>query len=135
MTKRKHPAANGSKWIRPDKRLSIYLRDGLACAYCGDSIENGASLSLDHVIPYSKGGSNEASNLTTCCKRCNSSRGNRPMEEFAEAVATYLNHGVTAAEITAQILRCTTSPLEGFHAEAKAMIARRGSYGRVMASM
>ena len=53
-----HVAANGSKWIRPDKRLAIYLRDGLACAYCGDSVEEGAKLSLDHLTCHSHGGSN-----------------------------------------------------------------------------
>ena len=41
INKKQHPAANGSKWIRPDKRLAIYLRDGLACAWCGHALEDG----------------------------------------------------------------------------------------------
>ena len=48
----------GMNWIRQDKRLAIYLRDGLACAYCGHSVESGASLSLDHLKPASKDGCN-----------------------------------------------------------------------------
>jgi 5-methylcytosine-specific restriction endonuclease McrA len=42
----------GMNWIRQEKRLAIYLRDGLACGYCGDSVENGAKLSLDHLKPH-----------------------------------------------------------------------------------
>lgn len=32
--------ANGSKWIRPEKRLAIYHRDGFACIYCGATAES-----------------------------------------------------------------------------------------------
>ena len=34
----------GRNWIRPEKRRALYLRDGLACVYCGDSLEDGARL-------------------------------------------------------------------------------------------
>ena len=66
----------GMKWIRNEKRLAIYLRDGLACVYCAESVEDGATLTLDHLKTHFRGGSNEAGNLVTACKRCNSSRGN-----------------------------------------------------------
>jgi len=124
-----HPGMN---WIRQEKRLAIYLRDGLACAYCGDSVENGAKMSLDHVKPWSKGGSNEATNLVTCCGRCNSSRGNRPMRKFAAAVAGYINHGTTAEEIIKHVnnTRKRTLPM----AEAKELIARRGSAAKALSN-
>ena len=77
----------GMNWITQHKRLAIYMRDGLACAYCGDGVEDGAKLTLDHLTPYSEGGSNHESNLVTCCQRCNSSRGNRSVEQFAAGVA------------------------------------------------
>src|SRR5438128_11454104 len=32
----------GMNWIRPEKRLALYLRDGLACCYCGEAVEDGA---------------------------------------------------------------------------------------------
>ncbi|KKK72946.1 hypothetical protein LCGC14_2898780, partial [marine sediment metagenome] len=34
----------GMNWIRPEKRLAIYLRDGLACCYCGATVEDGTKL-------------------------------------------------------------------------------------------
>mgnify|MGYP001231086787 CR=1 FL=1 len=121
----------GMNWITQHKRLAIYMRDGLACAYCGDGVEDGAKLTLDHLTPYSEGGSNHESNLVTCCQRCNSSRGNRSVEQFAAGVAGYLNHGATAAAIVAHIEDCANRPLD--IKAAKEMIARRGSCAKAIA--
>lgn len=118
-------------WCRQSTRLAIYLRDGMDCAYCGASVEDGATLTLDHVRPVSKGGTNATSNLVTCCSRCNSSRGNRSVAEFAVAVAGYLNHGTDANEITAHVRRTTRRVLP--RAEARKLIERRGSVARVLA--
>ena len=120
----------GMNWIRQEKRLAIYLRDGLACVYCGDSVEDGAQLTLDHVICHSAGGSNKATNLVTCCHRCNSSRGARKLSVWAKAVAVYLDHGVTAREITDHVILTVTRPLD--IEQAKSLIARRGSAARVL---
>ena len=120
----------GMNWIRQEKRLAIYLRDGLSCAYCGASVESGAQLSLDHVRPYSKGGNNHESNLVTCCTRCNSARGNRTVASFARGVAEYLN--VEVAEITNHIRRIRRRSLTSYMTEARELVARRGSVARVL---
>lgn len=121
----------GMNWIRQEKRLAIYLRDGMACVYCGASVEDGAQLTLDHLTPVSRGGANEAGNLVCACTRCNSSRGARSVSAFAAAVAGYLNHGTTAAEIIAHVRRTARRvlPMD----EARGLIARRGSVARVLA--
>ena len=49
------------------KRRKIMERDKYRCKLCGDHKD----LEIDHIIPVSKGGSNEASNLQTLCKLCN----------------------------------------------------------------
>ena len=118
-----HPAANGGGWIRPDKRLGIHLRDGLACVWCGCGVEEGESLTLDHLKPCSKGGTNEAENLVTACRRCNSSRGNREVIDFAKAAAKY--HGHQVGEIVMRIDHLTATDLTTYREAAKAMIARR----------
>lgn len=125
----------GMNWIRQEKRLAIYLRDGLSCAYCGASAEIGTQLSLDHILPHSKGGTNAETNLVTCCSRCNSSRGNRDLEVFAAAVAGYINHGVTAEDIIAHVKDCAGRGLKTAKAEAKTMMDRRGSAAKVLASL
>lgn len=116
---------NGSKWIRPQKRLAIYLRDGMACAYCGTTVEDGTLLTLDHIKPRSKGGNNHEHNLITCCQKCNSSRGNRTRAEFISAVAQYINHGITSAMIEKHIRNCRARKLGKYVVEAKEIKARR----------
>ena len=125
----------GMNWIRQDKRLAIYLRDGFACMYCGATLEDGATLSLDHIKPHSQSGSNSERNLVTCCTRCNSSRADRPVAEFAGAVAGYINHGITAEAILADIRSHTRMSLRPYRSEAKELIARRGSAARVLSEM
>ena len=49
-----------------------------ACAYCGAT----DNMSIDHVIPLSKGGTHEIDNLLPACRSCNSSKGARPLEEW-----------------------------------------------------
>ena len=120
-------------WIRQDKRLAIYLRDGMACAYCGASVEQGAQLSLDHVKPHSKGGNNSEANLVTCCTRCNSARQDRPVASFAAGVAEYL--GIETAEIIRHIGNCRRRNLKKYREMAREMIARRGSAARVLSAM
>lgn len=117
----------GMNWIRQSKRLAIYLRDGLSCMYCGESIEDGVKLTLDHVVPHSKGGSNHENNLITCCEKCNKSRQNRKVKTFAKAVAKYVDTGITAEDIMKDINKHLERDLEQYHKEAKDMIARRGS--------
>lgn len=125
----------GMNWLRQDKRLAIYLRDGLACMWCGQAVEDGAMLTVDHVKPASEGGSNSERNLITACTRCNFSRGNRKIDDFAGAVAGYLNHGVEPDAILASIRSNTRMSLKPYRDEAKRMIARRGSAAKVLATL
>lgn len=125
----------GMNWIRQEKRLAIYLRDGLACVWCGDSVENGARLTLDHVIAHSKNGTNSETNLVTACIRCNTSRGNRSATRFAADVAGYLNHNVLPADVLNHVRTCTKRALRLHRKEALSLIARRGSAAQVLASI
>lgn len=116
----------GMNWIRKEKRLAIYLRDGLACCYCGATVEDGARLTLDHIVPHSHGGSNNESNLVTACQKCNSSRGDRAVSDFCDSVAIYLNHGIQGKEILAHIEETRARKLDV--PAAKELIARRGGF-------
>jgi len=117
----------GSKQIRLQKRLAIYLRDNMSCVYCGVGIEQDDSirLSLDHITPRSKGGSNSKTNLVTCCGRCNSSRGYRTFRDFAIAASACINGGRTPEVIVATIERNRKRKLTKYMDMAKAMIAER----------
>ncbi len=54
-------------------RALIYERDGGACVTCGSTDR----LTLDHIKPFSHGGSDEPDNLQTMCLPCNSRKGAR----------------------------------------------------------
>jgi 5-methylcytosine-specific restriction endonuclease McrA len=125
---------NGMNWIRQSSRLAIYLRDGLACVYCGHSVENGAQLTLDHVRSYENGGTNKAINLVTCCHRCNSSKGDRTVAQFAVAVADYLNHSVKSEMIVKHVKACQYRNLNKFRIQARELIASRGSVAKVLSN-
>ena len=112
--------------ISKPKRLALWLRDGLGCAYCGASVENDAKLSLDHLKPYSKGGTNTPTNLVTACQRCHSGRGTRSLRAFCRAVAAYLNNGVTGAEIERHVRNTAARKIDT--PAAKALIERRQSW-------
>ena len=58
-------------------RGRIYQRDNYSCVYCGTH----KKLTIDHVIPKSRGGGNSWENMVTCCFDCNSRKGNRTPQE------------------------------------------------------
>jgi 5-methylcytosine-specific restriction endonuclease McrA len=61
-------------------RQNVYLRDGYRCQYCNWSGPL-AHLTLDHLIPSSKGGKTTWENIVTACKTCNLRKGMRAPEE------------------------------------------------------
>jgi hypothetical protein len=78
--------AAGTKWIRPEKRIRIYARDGWRCLWCGRARhELDEPLTLDHFLSRDAGGSNDASNLLTACFPCNSKRRHAPALSYAFA--------------------------------------------------
>lgn len=64
----------------PWVRQAIYDRDGRACVSCrvaDHQVRNtGSAFQLDHIVPWSAGGTDDASNLRTMCGRCNYQRSN-----------------------------------------------------------
>ena len=63
---------------RKISRRALFARDGWRCVYCG----NGAGrLTLDHVVPRSRGGESVWENVVTACAPCNHRKGSRTLEE------------------------------------------------------
>lgn len=58
-------------------RQNIYKRDGYRCQYCGSK----EALTLDHVMPKSRGGRDTWQNLVTACQKCNTYKGDRTPAE------------------------------------------------------
>jgi 5-methylcytosine-specific restriction endonuclease McrA len=58
-------------------RKNILRRDNHRCQFCGST----SNLTIDHIIPKSKGGEDDWENLTTACIKCNNKKGDRTPEE------------------------------------------------------
>ena len=57
---------------------NVFTRDGWKCWYCGET----SLLTLDHIIPKSRGGKTKWTNLITSCSPCNHRKGDRSAEKF-----------------------------------------------------
>ena len=58
-------------------RQNVLMRDNYTCQICGATVKDGAKLELDHILPVSKGGTNEEKNLQVLCQQCNREKHNR----------------------------------------------------------
>jgi len=57
-------------------KSNLYLRDQYKCQYCGNDFSR-SHLTMDHVVPTSRGGKTEWTNIVAACNPCNSTKGNR----------------------------------------------------------
>lgn len=63
--------------VPPVNRREVLRRDRHSCQYCGNS----KHLTLDHVIPRSRGGQHTWNNVVAACEQCNSKKGDRTPQE------------------------------------------------------
>ena len=61
-------------------RRNVVWRDKNICQYCGNKFIF-SELTMDHVIPKSRGGEKTWNNIVASCKKCNSKKGDRTPEE------------------------------------------------------
>ncbi len=59
---------------------NILIRDRYVCQYCGKTLKS-QEVTLDHILPKSRGGVSSWENLAACCSRCNVKKGSRLPEE------------------------------------------------------
>ena len=68
---------NKRRVISGTTRQNVLMRDNYTCQICGATVKDGAKLEIDHIIPQSKGGTNDENNLQVLCKQCNCEKHNR----------------------------------------------------------
>jgi hypothetical protein len=67
-----------SRRVPDSMRASVLVRDGGRCRRCRRAIQ----LEMDHIVPVSKGGKTEESNLQTLCRRCNRAKARKLVPGF-----------------------------------------------------
>lgn len=60
-----------------DWRAIVAMHDG-NCVYCGEK----RRMTMDHIVPLSRGGEHSAMNIVPACKSCNSSKGSKLLHEW-----------------------------------------------------
>lgn len=88
------------KKTAPLTRNNIFKRDGGKCVYCG----SGRNLTLDHVMPRSRGGGDTWTNLVTACSKCNCSKDDRTPDE----AGMHMSHRPYAPTFTGIIVSSRT---------------------------
>jgi hypothetical protein len=68
-------------------RNQVHDRDERQCQYCGQP-----ATSVDHIIPYSKGGPGVPSNLVACCDWCNMLAADKEFSTFGEKQRFLASH-------------------------------------------
>jgi 5-methylcytosine-specific restriction endonuclease McrA len=70
---------SGRRWLHSHERQAIWKESGKSCYHCGKKLASSSpkSMHVDHLIPYSLGGTCDDSNLVASCPRCNLQKGNR----------------------------------------------------------
>lgn len=64
-------------------REHVIVRDGLFCCYCNKPLTN-ESVTMEHIVPNSKRGTFNTTNLTVSCAKCNNQRGDKPFFEYCK---------------------------------------------------
>ncbi len=67
-----------SRRIPDTVKAAVIVRDGGRCRDCHSAV----NLQIDHIVPLSKGGSSEESNLQTLCRRCNRRKWKKLVPRF-----------------------------------------------------
>ncbi len=74
------------KFRRQVTNTFLFARDGYRCQYCGrhrSQLRGREFLTRDHIVPMSRGGSNEWRNVVTACSPCNNRKGSHLAQEAA----------------------------------------------------
>jgi len=79
MIRGRHRSPFGRSQVGLSK-YRLFARDRHVCAYCG-KLSPESDLTVEHIVPVSRGGRHEWTNVVTACRSCNTRKGNRRPEE------------------------------------------------------
>lgn len=77
--------------VMPGKRWQVFERDDWRCVSCGKRAEDGAILEVDHILPRSRGGSDDIANLQTLCRECNIGKSNKNQTDLRGRHSKHVN--------------------------------------------
>ena len=109
--------------MSPKLRFEILRRDGFTCQYCGKTATD-KELEIDHLVPFSKGGSNDEGNLITSCKECNRGKTNTEI-----IPATHITKTAPVARTDGRFLPETVTKFKTMYAEKREFLEHLQKFG------
>lgn len=73
------------------QKKSVYAKCNGKCAICGKPVKF-KKMTIDHIMPLSRGGTNDIKNLQLACKRCNSMKSNMTMDDMMGQISEILKY-------------------------------------------
>jgi len=87
--------------IPPHEKRKIYNRQHGLCAYCGRR-RRICHMTVDHIIPLSKGGADNLDNMQCTCKACNKFKSDMMPDEFTEIIRRILENSMAIEKAVAK---------------------------------
>ena len=107
------------------RRTAIIERDGAACVWCGREPWQ-RDLTLEHLLPRSRGGHRTPENLTPACRPCNRARRSRPAAAYVrELLAAGREPRLDTLEAALERLASSTRPAESAYGRRQLDLLRR----------
>lgn len=72
----------------------VFGRDGLCCRYCGYKHRSASKFDIDHIVPVTRGGCDEAENLVVSCKSCNGIKRTATWTPLSVVAAQSMRHPI-----------------------------------------
>jgi HNH endonuclease len=87
------PELPSYSFVRPGLWWWVLARDKFKCCSCGRSAKDGITLHVDHIVPRSLGGTNNADNLQALCWKCNLGKSNKSTADLRDTPPATDDHG------------------------------------------
>ena len=82
--------------VNPQVKLTVIRRDGFKCIYCKTIGTQKNYLTVDHIFPLSKGGTNRQKNIACSCRECNQKKKNMLLTDFIKKYGIEINREIAS---------------------------------------
>lgn len=86
-------------WVPREVRNAVMARDGYRCMEC----QSTQRLTLDHIVPYAKGGTNDLDNLRVLCRSCNGRKGAKLLQPLATPLQPLATAATSPVAVTVAV--------------------------------
>jgi 5-methylcytosine-specific restriction enzyme A len=90
-------------------RVAVFVRDQGRCLYCGARHQDGAQLTIDHVISRKRGGSDALTNLASACRPCNEDKAHFSLRAY---LVELQDRGLDTTGVAERVAAALATPID-----------------------